>query len=157
MFLYSCCRSIQVAFAVGAEKGKGVIGHTSARQCYSDMGIPIPKTLVIWAFLSHISLAIWIRVTREAHIIRILGMGMPKTGDAHVTVTLGRRGTSPFARLRPQGFSLVKIPFPFQTPVMQVKEQTISELPLSQDEVLARILNIHKPVSKTYRPENDIF
>ena len=59
---------------------------------------------------------------------------MPKTSDAHVTVTPERRGSSPFARLRPQAFSLVKIPFPFRTPVMQVKQQTISELPLSQDE-----------------------
>ena len=48
-------------------KGKGRggggwrIGYRSARQCYSDMGIPIPKTLVIWAFSSHITLAIWVR------------------------------------------------------------------------------------------------
>ena len=49
------------------------------------MGIPIPKTLVIWTFPSHITLAIWvwvrarIRVTGNAHITRVLGMGMPKT------------------------------------------------------------------------------
>ena len=61
-------------------------------------------------------------------------MGMPKTSDAHITVTPGRRGTSPFAHLRPQRFSLAKIFFPFRTSVMQVKQQTISELHLSQDE-----------------------
>ena len=100
------------------------------------MGIPIPKTLVIWASPSHITLAIWVRVrvTGDAHITRGLGMGMAKTIDAHVTVTPGRRGTSPFAGLRSQGFSLVKIPLPFRTPVMQVKQQTISGLSLSQDE-----------------------
>ena len=47
------------------------------------MGIPIPKTLVIWASPSHITLAIWVRVrvrvTGDAHIARILGMGMLKT------------------------------------------------------------------------------
>ena len=57
-------------------------------RCYSDMGIlasvlgiPIPKTLVIWASPSHITLAFWVRVRvrGDAHIIRVLGMGMPKT------------------------------------------------------------------------------
>ena len=48
------------------------------------LGIPIPKTLVIWAFPSHTTLAIWVRVkvkvyTGNAHITRVLGMGMPKT------------------------------------------------------------------------------
>ena len=47
------------------------------------LGIPIPKTLVIWAFPSPITLAIWVRVnvkvyTGNAHITRALGMGMPK-------------------------------------------------------------------------------
>ena len=43
----------------------------------------IPKTLVIWASSSHITLAIWgtvrirVRVTTDAHITRILVMGMP--------------------------------------------------------------------------------
>ena len=48
---------------------------------HSDMGIPIPKTLVIWTFPSHITLAIWVRVrvTGDAHITRVLGMGMTKT------------------------------------------------------------------------------
>ena len=32
------------------------------------MGIPIPQTLVILAFPSHITLAIWVRVTWDAHI-----------------------------------------------------------------------------------------
>ena len=57
-------------------------------RCYSDMriptsvlGIPIPKTLVILASPSHITLTIRVRVrvTEDAHIIRVLGMGMPKT------------------------------------------------------------------------------
>ena len=43
----------------------------------SDMGIPISKTLVIWASPSHITLAIRVRVTGDAHITRVLGMGMP--------------------------------------------------------------------------------
>ena len=45
------------------------------------MGIPIPKTLVIRASPSHITLAIWlrVRVTGDALITRVLGMGMPKT------------------------------------------------------------------------------
>ena len=40
------------------------------------LGIPIPKTLVIWASPCHITVAIWIRVTGDAHITRVLGMGM---------------------------------------------------------------------------------
>ena len=45
------------------------------------LGIPIPKTLVISASPSHITLAICVRfrVTGDAHITRVLGMGMPKT------------------------------------------------------------------------------
>ena len=61
-----------------------VLTHTSIC-CYSDMGIhtfwtcPTPKTLVIWASPSHITVAIWVRVrvTGDAHITRVLGM--PKT------------------------------------------------------------------------------
>ena len=47
------------------------------------LGIPIPKTLVIWASPCYITLAIWVRVrfrvrvTEAAHITRVLGMGMP--------------------------------------------------------------------------------
>ena len=41
------------------------------------LGIPIPKTLVIWASPSHLILAIMVRVTGDAHITRVLGMGMP--------------------------------------------------------------------------------
>ena len=50
---------------------------------YSNvLGIPIPKTLVvIWTSPSHITSAIWVRVrvrvTWDAHITRVLGMGMP--------------------------------------------------------------------------------
>ena len=41
------------------------------------LGIPIPKTLGIWASLSFINLAIWlkVRVTGEAHITRDFGNG----------------------------------------------------------------------------------
>ena len=41
------------------------------------LGIPIPKTLMIWASPSHLILAIKVRVTGDAHITRVLGMGMP--------------------------------------------------------------------------------
>ena len=46
-------------------------------RCYSDTGIPIPKTLVIWASPSHITLAIWVRFTDDAHITKVLGIGIP--------------------------------------------------------------------------------
>ena len=56
---------------------------SSLHRCYRDLGIPIPKTLVILASPSHIALAIWVmvrvRVTGDAHIIRVLGMGMSET------------------------------------------------------------------------------
>ena len=64
----------------------------SRSRCYSDIGIPIPKTIVIWASPSHINLAIWVRVrvTGDAHITRVSGVGMPKTRgcpyDMHITV-----------------------------------------------------------------------
>ena len=49
----------------------------SRSRCYSDIGIPIPKTIVIWASPSHINLAIWVRVrvTGDAHITRGFGSG----------------------------------------------------------------------------------
>ena len=44
------------------------------------LGIPIPKTVVIWVFPSHITFAIWVRVkvrvTGDVHTT--WGMGMPK-------------------------------------------------------------------------------
>ena len=43
------------------------------------MGIPIPKTLGIWVSPSHITLAICVRVTRDARITVVLGMGIPTT------------------------------------------------------------------------------
>ena len=53
-------------------------------QCYGHLhvlGIPIPQTLVMWLFPSHITVAVWVRVrfrvTGDAHITRVLGMGMP--------------------------------------------------------------------------------
>ena len=55
----------------------------AAIRCHNDMGIFIPKTLVIWASPSHITLAIWVRVTGDAHVTRVLGMGMAKTGGCH--------------------------------------------------------------------------
>ena len=55
----------------------------SQHRCYRDLGIPIPKTLVILVSPSRIALTIWVmvrvRVTGDAHIIRVLGMGMYKT------------------------------------------------------------------------------
>ena len=45
------------------------------------LGILIPKTLVMWASPSLITLAIWVRVTGDAHITRVLGMVMPKTRE----------------------------------------------------------------------------
>jgi len=47
-------------------------------RCQSDMGIPIPKTLVIWASgpVTLITKVIW---EGNTHITRVLGMGMPKT------------------------------------------------------------------------------
>ena len=38
---------------------------------------------VIWTPPSHITLAIWVRVTGDASITRVLGMGMPKTRGCH--------------------------------------------------------------------------
>ena len=46
--------------------------------CHSDWVSPFPKP-VIWASPSHITLAIWVRVTRDAHITRILGMVMAQS------------------------------------------------------------------------------
>ena len=45
----------------------------SKPESHSDMGIPIPEILVIWAPPSHIALAIWVRfrVTLDAHVTRV--------------------------------------------------------------------------------------
>ena len=53
------------------------------------LGIPILQTLVIWASSSNNTLAVWVRVrvTGDAHITRLLGMGCPNRGDAWVSVT----------------------------------------------------------------------
>ena len=45
------------------------------------LGISIPKTLVIWVSPSHITLAIWVRVSVSVRV----------TGDAHITRVLGMR------------------------------------------------------------------
>ena len=47
------------------------------------MGIPIPKTLVIWASPSHITLATWVRVWVRVRVrVRVR---IRVTGDAHIT------------------------------------------------------------------------
>ena len=53
------------------------------------MSISIPKTQVIWASPSHFSLVICVRVRvkGDAHITRVLEMGMSKTRGSHITVT----------------------------------------------------------------------
>ena len=53
------------------------------------MGISIPKTQVIRASPSHFSLVICVRVRvkGDAHITRVLEMGMSKTRGPHITVT----------------------------------------------------------------------
>ena len=67
-------------------------------QCHSGMDIPIPKTLVIWASaltLTQIAKVIW---EGDAHIAKVLGMGMPKTRGVRITVT-GRQ-------LEPSNYSI---------------------------------------------------
>ena len=68
----------------------------SLRRCYSDinghprvLGIPIPKTLMIWASPLTLTLTQNAKVILEgdAHITRVLGMGMPKT-DARMPISL---------------------------------------------------------------------
>ena len=69
-------------------------------RCRNDMdtsrvlGIPIPKTPVIWAspvtlilILTQIAKVIW---EGDAHITRVFGVGMPKTRGAFITVTAAR-------------------------------------------------------------------
>ena len=41
------------------------------------LGVSIPKPLVIWVSPSHITLAVWVRVTGDAPITRVLGTGVP--------------------------------------------------------------------------------
>ena len=64
--------------------------------CHSDIGIPISKTLVIWA--SHVTLTptLTLTLTQIAKVIREgdvhittrgLGMGCPKRWDTHINVT----------------------------------------------------------------------
>ena len=48
-------------------------------RCHSDVGIPILKTLVIWASPVTLTIIAKIRWDGDAHITRVLGMGMPKT------------------------------------------------------------------------------
>ena len=69
-------------------------------RCRNDMdtsrvlGIPIPKTPVIWAspvtlilIITQIAKVIW---EGDAHITRVFGVGMPKTRGAFITVTAAR-------------------------------------------------------------------
>ena len=60
-------------------------------RCHSVMGIPIPKILVIWASTSHITLAIWVRVTGDAHITRVWEWGCPYHCDSAKGKDLGKR------------------------------------------------------------------
>ena len=71
----------------------------------------IPKTLVILAYPSFITLAICVRVrvTGDIHITRVLGMGMPKTRGCpyHCDTALTFIHTSPLrapSRIRPPLF-----------------------------------------------------
>ena len=74
------------------------------------LGITIPKTLVIWASPSHITLAIWVRVrlTRYAHITRgdltegflVLGFGNGDTQNAGMPTSLSQRIRANSARER---------------------------------------------------------
>ena len=48
-------------------------------RCHSDVGIPIPKTLVIWASPVTLTIIAKIRWGGDAHITRLLAMWMPKT------------------------------------------------------------------------------
>ena len=53
---------------------------------YSDTGIPIPKTLVIWVSpvtLNQITKVIW---EGDVYITKVWEWGCPKRGDAHITV-----------------------------------------------------------------------
>ena len=52
------------------------------KQCYSDMGIPIPKPLLIWVSSSHITLAIW----GMPISLGLWEWGCSKCGDDHITV-----------------------------------------------------------------------
>ena len=74
-------KGITLYFVIFTTRRVGPAGNRT--RCYSDMGIPNPKTLVIWASFSHITSAIWVRVrvrvTGDAYITRVLGMGMLKT------------------------------------------------------------------------------
>ena len=62
----------------GLETGDSLVPYTGVPEI---PGIPIPKTLVILTYPSHITLAIWVRVrvTGDAHITSVSGMGMYKT------------------------------------------------------------------------------
>ena len=88
-----------------------------------------PQTLVIWASPSQITLAIWVRVrvTGDAHITRVRGMGCPKCGDASITVTPvlsvriacvagAKRGGSGGGG---RGKTTLPIPLPLSTPASQ--------------------------------------
>ena len=55
---------------------------------HSDMGIPIPKTLVIWASPVTLTIIAKIRWDGDAHIsLWFWEWGCPKRGDAHIPLT----------------------------------------------------------------------
>ena len=68
------------------------VGTMRTRGCCIDVGIPIPKTLVIWAS----PVTVILTLTQIAEVIRGMPIslefwesGCPKRGDAHITVTEG--------------------------------------------------------------------
>ena len=68
-------------------------GNNPVSQWYGHprvLGIPIPKTLVIWTSPSHITLAIWVtvRVTGDAHI---KGFGNGDAQNAGMPISLWHR------------------------------------------------------------------
>ena len=57
-------------------------------RCHSDVGIPIPKTLVIWASPVTLTIIAKIRWDGDAHIsLWFWEWGCPKRGDAHIPLT----------------------------------------------------------------------
>ena len=59
----------------------GEVGAVTVKWASPRFRHPHSQNPVIWASPSHITLAIWVRVrvTRDAHITRVLGMGIPIT------------------------------------------------------------------------------
>ena len=103
-------------------------------RCNSDMSIPIPKTSLIWASPSYVTLAIWVgvRVKGGAYITRVLVMGMPislwqREGKGHGEEVGARKGrqkgengfTSPFHGLLP--FATAPVTRVSRSPLCQIR------------------------------------